>query len=89
MAQFEATVRLFDIVEPDKAAARRSVEEQLRAAGFHRWQIVSTQLQLAVTPPAVRPRRRPSPTDASYAGGGLLVAAVLAWAMWLLWLLSE
>lgn len=87
MAHFEATVRLFDIVEPDTVSARRAVDERLRAAGFTRWQIASIGLQ-GTTTRAPRVSRRPMRADVSYAGGGLLVAAVVAWTLWFLWLLA-
>jgi hypothetical protein len=86
MARFEATVRVFDLVESDAPTARRTVEERLRAAGFDRWQVVNLELQPA-TPPMIRPRRRPTNIDASYAGGVLLAVTVLAWAIWFLWVL--
>lgn len=88
MAHFEAMVRLFDIVEPDPLDARRAVEERLRAAGFTRWHVVSVGLQGASTNRAARLPRRVMRTDVSYAGGGLLVAAVVAWTLWFLWLLA-
>jgi len=88
MAHFEAMVRLFDIVEPDPLDARRAVEERLRAAGFTRWHIVNVGLQGANATRATRSLRRPMRTDMSYAGGGLLVAAVVAWTLWFLWLLA-
>jgi hypothetical protein len=88
MARFEATVRLFDIVEADAHAAWRMVEEQLRAAGFPRCRVTGMRLQEAAKP-VIRARSRPMRTPASYAGGGLLIAAFLAWAMWFIWLLTE
>ena len=88
MAHFQATIRVFDVVGQDPPSARRLVEERLRQAGFSRWRVLHVGLQRAVTP-AVRPRRRPIRTDASYAGGGLLLAAVFAWALWFLWLLNS
>lgn len=88
MARFEATVRLFDIVEADAPAAWRMVEEQLRVAGFPRCRVMGVQLQKA-TKPVIWARPRPMRTRASYAGGGLLIATFLAWAVWFLWLLTE
>jgi hypothetical protein len=88
MAHFEARVRLFDVVESNAPAARRAIEERLRAAGFSRWQIVRVGLQGAITQ-SVTPPRRIVRTDVSYAGGGLLVAAVVAWTLWFLWLLAS
>jgi hypothetical protein len=87
MAHFEATVRLFDVIEPSAQAARRTVEERLRAGGFTRWHITDVSLQGAITH-TVQPRRRVTHTDASYAGGSVLVAAVVAWTLWFLWLLA-
>lgn len=87
MAQFEAMVRLFGVVESSAPAARRAVEERLRAAGFSRWHIVGVGPQGATTRSAESPRRTVR-TDVSYAGGGLLVAAVVAWTLWFLWLLA-
>jgi len=89
MAQFEATVRLFDVVETDGPAARRSVEERLRGAGFTRWQIVAIGAQGSMSSPArTRPPRRPARRETATYSGGLLVAAVVAWALWFLWLLA-
>jgi hypothetical protein len=94
MAHFEVTVRLSDVNESDGPAARRAIEERLRAAGFSRWQIVGVGLQGA-TPKSmpqrrtnIEPRRREGQPDMSRAGGGLLVAAVVAWTLWFLWLLA-
>ena len=87
MAHFQATVRLFDVVEEDVQAAERAVEERLRTAGFTRWQIARVGLQAAIAP-AVPSPRRVQRRDATYAGGGLLIAAVAAWALWILWVLA-
>jgi hypothetical protein len=87
MPQFQATVRLFDIAETDGPGARRALEERLRSAGFSRWQVTQVGLQ-AEAPPPVRVARRRMRTDASYAGGGFLLVAVAAWALWFLWLLA-
>ena len=87
MAHFEATVRIFDVTESDAPAARRAIEERLRGAGFTRWQIARIGVQGAV-PNKVEVRRRVARTDMSYAGGGMLVAAVVAWTLWFLWLLA-
>lgn len=87
MAQFEATVRLFGVTESSAPAARRAVEERLRAAGFTRWQIVGIGLQGAI-PRSVDSNRRAVRTDVSYVGGGVLVAGVVAWTLWFLWLLA-
>ena len=96
MAHFEVTVRLSDVEEPDGPAARRAIEDRLRAAGFRRWQIVGVGLQGAIPKSApqrrtnIEPRRREilRPPEMGRAGGGLLVAAVVAWTLWFLWLLA-
>jgi len=84
MPHYEATVRVLDIVEPDTSAARRIVEEQLRAAGFSRCQVVHVGIQGA----ARRPRRVAERVGENTAGGNLFVAAVVAWGLWFLWLLA-
>ena len=89
MAHFEATVRVFDVIESDATTARRALEERLRTSGFTRWQIVSIGLQGAISRPVTVRGRRPIRAQASYAGGGMLVAAVVAWALWFLWLLAN
>ena len=87
MAHFEVTVRLFDVIESDAPAARRALEERLRAAGFTRWQIVGVTTPRALAR-GVEPRRRAvRRRDVSYAGGALVVA-VVAWTFWFLWLLA-
>jgi len=91
MAHFEVTVRLSDVNESDGPAARQAIEERLRAAGFSRWQIVAVGLQGAThknTSQRRTNRRREMGPDISRAGGGLLVAAVVAWTLWFLWLLA-
>jgi hypothetical protein len=87
MAHFEATIRVFDVIEANGPAARRAVEQRLRSAGFTRWQIVGVGVQGAAARGAGHARRAVS-TDLTYAGGGLLVAAVVAWTLWFLWLLA-
>ena len=89
MAHFEATVRIFDVIESDAPAARRALDERLRAAGFKRWQVARIGLQGAITTQGIERPRRVVRTDVSYAGGGLLVAAVVAWTLWFLWLLAS
>jgi hypothetical protein len=87
MAHFEATVRLFDVIEANAPAARRALEERLRAAGFTRWQILGVAPQ-GTFPRVVEPWRHPGRRrEVSYAGGAL-VAALLAWTLWFLWLLA-
>jgi len=85
MAHFEVTVRLMDVVESDAQAAMRVVEDGLRSGGFSRWQVTHLGLQSAIVP--ARPARRPLQTEAGYSGG-LLVAALLAWVLWFIWLLT-
>ena len=87
MAHFEATVRLFEVIEPNASAARDAIEERLRTAGFGRWQIVSVGLQEAITP-AVRVSRRSLQASGSYAGGSFLVIASAVWALWFLYVLA-
>jgi hypothetical protein len=89
MAHFEATVRVLDVTESDAPEARRAIEERLRAGGFTRWQIVSLSVQGTMVHRVTRPARSPRRTEVTYAGGGLLVAAVVAWTLWFLWLLTE
>jgi hypothetical protein len=88
MAHFEATVRLLDVIASDPPGARRAIEERLRAAGFSRWQIVRVG-PLGATTRRVEPPRRLARPDASYLGGGLLVAAGVAWTLWFLWILAS
>ncbi|MGH3053741.1 MAG: hypothetical protein ACRDL7_02030 [Gaiellaceae bacterium] len=88
MAHFEALVRLMDVAESDPPAARRAIEERLRGAGFSRWQVVRVGPPGSLAPRVQAPRR-PMRTDVSYAGGGLLVAAVVAWTLWFLWILAS
>ena len=88
MAHFETTVRLFDVIESNAPAARRAVEERLRAAGFNRWQIVNVGLQGTTARAPEVPRRSQVRHDIGY-GGGLLVAAVVAWTLWFLWVLAS
>ena len=89
MAHFEATVRVLDVTESDAPAARRVIEERLREGGFTRWHILSLGVQGAMVHAVTRPARRARRVEVSYAGGGLLVAAVVAWTLWFLWLLTE
>jgi hypothetical protein len=88
MPQFESLVRLSEIEENDAGAARRAIEERLRTAGFHRWHIVNLSPQGTPNHYRPRPPRRPTRVDRAYAGGGMLVAAVVAWTLWFLWLLA-
>jgi hypothetical protein len=86
MARFEAIVRLLDVDETDEWAARRAVEERLRAGGFPRWQVIRLGPR-----GSTRPGRRPRPpgprpqADLSAAGGGLMLSGVVAWILWFLW----
>jgi hypothetical protein len=89
MAQFEATIRIYDVAEADPVAARRAIEERLRTSGFNRWQIANLGVQGAIPTRVATPsRRRRVGAQASYAGGGMLVAAVVAWTLWFLWMLA-
>jgi len=82
MAQFQATVRLYDVVDEDLRLAHQTVEQGLRTAGFRRWQIAHIGLQGAV--PVVRSR----PRQPQYAGG-LLIVAGAAWVLWVLWMFAS
>ena len=88
MAQFEATVRVFEISESDPAAARQLVEERLRSGGFSRFQIMNLGVHGAIPMRVEAPRRQRTRAQASFAGGGVLVAAVVAWTLWFLWMLA-
>ncbi len=89
MPQYEVEVKILDINEPDALAARLAVEERLRSAGFKEWRVLAVSPKsrrgaIPVTPEsAFRPRR-----TGSYVGSALLVAAVLAWALWFLWVVT-
>jgi len=89
MEHFQATVQLLDLVEPDEATARRKVEEQLRAAGFSRWQVIGLGLQGMVTPPRLPYRPSQKGTDTRRTGARMLLAAAFAWILWLVWLLGN
>jgi hypothetical protein len=88
-ARFQAIVRILDVMEPDAPTARRTVEERLQGAGFNRWRLVSLHPQTIPTPLRRRPQRRALRPEASYTGGGLLMGAIVAWALWVLWLLAS
>jgi hypothetical protein len=88
MAHFEATVRIFDVSESNASTARRVIEDRLRTAGFSRWKVARIAVQGTMVPRADLPRRVMR-TDASYVGGGMLIAAVVAWTLWFLWLLAS
>jgi len=88
MAHYEASVRVFDIVEADASTARRLLEEQLRTAGFSRWQVVYLGVQGAAAPVPRRPQRFAGSAEANDPSGSLLVAGVVAWGLWFLWLLG-
>jgi hypothetical protein len=85
MAHFEATVRVFDVIEADASAARRAIDERLRMGGFTRWQVVNVSLQGAITRALPPPRPRAHPRNTA---GVLLFAAIFAWVLWLLWVLA-
>ncbi len=89
MPDFEATIRVHEVVDADKAAARRTIEERLRAAGFQHFQIISIAVPSAITPPALAPRQPARGSSRTVAmGGPLLVAAGAAWALWFLWMIA-
>jgi len=89
MEHFEATIRVFDVVEPDLATARRTVEERMHSAGFTRWQVVRVVRDGAPVAPVRRPpARRVRERTQNYLGGRALVLAAIAWSLWLLWLLA-
>lgn len=91
MPQYEVDVRILDLNEPDALAARLTVENKLRASGFEKWRVVGVHQRATPSPfdlprsPAAL-RSRGSPT--AYLGTLLLVAAIVAWALWFLWVLS-
>jgi hypothetical protein len=90
IARFQAVVRILDVMEPDALTAKRTVEERLQRAGFSRWWVVSLRRQALPTP---APRQVQGParrTELRYSGGGmLLVGAIAAWVLWLLWLWAD
>jgi hypothetical protein len=87
-AGFQAIVQIFDVRETDASAARRTVEERLQRAGFGRWQLVSLYPHPVAMPARRHRQRRPTRRGVSYANGGLLLAAIVAWALWFIWLLT-
>ena len=87
MAHFEATVRIFDVSESNASAARHAIEDRLRTAGFNRWKIARVAPQGTVSQRTDVPRRM-TRSNASSVGGGILIAAVVAWTLWFLWLLA-
>jgi hypothetical protein len=87
MGRFQATVRILDVTEPDAPTAVRTVEERLHKAGFNRWQVVSLHPQ-AVPISAPRLQRRAVRREVSHTGGAILLSAIVAWALWLLWLIA-
>jgi hypothetical protein len=98
MTHFEAMVRIFDVNESNASAARRAIEDRLRVAGFTRWQVARVGPQRTITARVETYRaethraetRRPMVrSDVSFVGGGMLVAAVVAWTLWFLWLLAS
>ena len=84
MGRFQATVRILDVTEPDAPTAVRTVEERLHQAGFNRWQLVSLHPQ-AVHISGRRPLRR----EVNHTGGAILLGAMLALALWFLWLIAS
>jgi hypothetical protein len=87
MERFEALVRLVDLVDDDAAGARRRVDERLRVGGFTRWEVIAVaRADGAGIERRVRRRlKRPQP---AFFGGRLLTAGIVAWTLWLLWLIA-
>ncbi|GBD27384.1 hypothetical protein HRbin30_02731 [bacterium HR30] len=89
MPQYDVEVRISDVNEPDALAARLFVEERLRAAGFKDWRVVAVSPKSrAATLPAGAELRWQGRRSGTYVGSALLVAAVLAWVLWFLWVLT-
>jgi hypothetical protein len=86
MAQFEALVRVFEVSEPDPSAARATVEDSLRKAGFKRWQVVNVTAQGTAARSKEEARRRLHP--ANYSARGWVMAAAVLWSLWLLWIVA-
>jgi hypothetical protein len=82
MGLFQATVRILDVTEPDAPTAVRTVEERLHKAGFNRWQVVSLHPQDVHISD-----RRPPRREMNHTAGAILLGAILAWVLWLLWLI--
>ncbi|GIW45200.1 MAG: hypothetical protein KatS3mg077_2482 [Candidatus Binatia bacterium] len=89
MPQYEVEVKISEVNEPDALAARLYVEERLRSSGLKNWRVVTVSPKARAsggpTPfvQTYRPRR-----NHAYVGSALLVAAVLAWVLWFLWVLT-
>jgi hypothetical protein len=88
MGQFQATVRILDVTEPDAPTAVRTVEERLHKAGFNRCHVVSLHPQ-PIPIPALRSAEASGASRSEHIGGALLLSAIVAWALWLLWLIAS
>ena len=89
MGHFQATVRIWDVTEPDASKARRRVEEQLQKSGFTRWQLVYLADQ-----DTARPTRRSghfprAEAEVRFAGAMMLLAAIVSWALWMVSLVAS
>lgn len=90
MPQYDVEVRISNVNEPDALAARLFVEERLRAAGFKDWRVVAVSPKGRAAAGAATPAEVPYPARrrGAYFGSALLVAAVLAWVLWFLWVIT-
>jgi len=84
MPKFQATVRLYEVNGPDRAAAERALEQKLRDAGLGRWQVVSVT---PTAPPLPVRHVRSRAQQISRSAGPLLLLGTVAWALWFYWLL--
>lgn len=88
MPQYDVEVKITDINEPDALAARLRVEEKLRAAGFKSWHVVAVAPRVRAATPSTTPFEMSARRSNAYIGSALLVAAVLAWVLWFLWVIT-
>jgi hypothetical protein len=88
MTHFEVTVRLFDVSEANASAARRTIDERLRIAGFSRWQIVDLGPQAAITAPARTARGTGPPADSPTHSDFAILIGVLLFVLLLLLVLG-
>jgi hypothetical protein len=89
MPQYEVEVKISDVNEPDALAARLYVEEHLRSSGLKNWRVVTVlpKARASGVPAPLAQPYRPRRNHA-YFGSALLVAAVLAWVLWFLWVIT-
>lgn len=89
MPQYEVEVKVTEVNEPDALAARLYVEERLRSSGLKNWRVVTVtpKSRSSGVPPPLAPAYRPRRNNV-YFGSALLVAAVLAWVLWFLWVIT-